>query len=212
MRRQIRPRTCRNLNWSGFYASNGGLSPNDDITHLRLASTTDGVNFTDLGPLQGLNDPTTVSLTGTRWLATAGTILKLRGGRFGLLFSGGNCIDVDSDAFHYIGYAESADLIHWTVINGLNNPIASVFPATLSVNAQGVPAAGGGTQLVTIPAHTPVVGDAPGWFSGRVYAPSATLFNEHNITVVFCRLPHTEAQERPGRLSDHWPVQLALVG
>jgi hypothetical protein len=46
----------------------------------------------------------------------------------------------DSDAFHYVGYAESTDLIHWTVINGLSNPIGSVFPAKVSVNAQGVPA------------------------------------------------------------------------
>jgi hypothetical protein len=53
---------------------------NDDITHLRLAETTDGINFTDKGILQGLNDPGSVSLTGTRWLATAGTILKLEGG------------------------------------------------------------------------------------------------------------------------------------
>ena len=59
--------------WASFYAVNGGLSPNNDITFLRLATTTDGVNFTDIGPLQGLNDPTTVSVTGTRWLATAGT-------------------------------------------------------------------------------------------------------------------------------------------
>ncbi len=159
-------------NWSSFYAQNGKLSPNDDITYLRLASTVDGVNFTDLGPLQGLNDPTTVSLTGTRWLATAGTILKTTSGRYGLLFSGGNCIDADSDAFHYIGYAESGDLTHWNVVNGINNPIASVFPATLSVDANGVPATGAGTSPVTIPASTPVVGNTLGFFAGRVYAPS----------------------------------------
>jgi len=200
--------------WSAFYASNGGLSPNDDITHLRLASTTDGVNFTDLGALEGLNDPTTVSMTGTRWLATAGTILKLPGHRFGLLFSGGNCIDADSDAFHYIGYAESTDLIHWTVVNGINNPIASVFPATLSVNAQGVPATGAGTSLVTIPAHTPVVGDAPGWFAGRVYAPSGTLLNERNLTVVFAGY-HTQKPKNGlgdyrtiGRFSLHSSLEL----
>jgi hypothetical protein len=200
--------------WSAFYAANGGLSPNDDITHLRLASTTDGVNFTDLGALQGLNDPTTVSMTGTRWLATAGTILKLPDHRFGLLFSGGNCIDADSDAFHYIGYAESTDLIHWTVVNGINNPIASVFPATLSVNAQGVPATGTGTSLVTIPAHTPIVGDAPGWFAGRVYAPSGTLFNEHSLTVVFAGY-HTQKPKNGlgdyrtiGRFSLHSSVEL----
>lgn len=207
-----------NTFWAGFYAANGGLSPNDDITFLRLASTTDGINFKDLGPLQGLNDPTTVSFTGTRWLATAGTILKLEGGRFGLLFSGGNCVDADSDSFHYIGYAESSDLIHWTVVNGINNPIISVFPATLSVNAQGVPATGSGTGLVTIPANTPVVGNTLGFFAGRVYAPSATRLHDNDITVVFAGY-HTQKPKNGlgdyrtiGRVSLHANQHLEVVG
>jgi hypothetical protein len=175
-----------NTFWAGFYAANGGLAPNDDITYLRLASTTDGVHFNDLGALQGLNDPTTVSITGTRWLATAGTILKVDDDRYGLLFSGGNCIDADSDAFHYIGYAESSDLIHWNVVNGINNPIISTFPVTMSVTAGGYPpATGSGTQTVTIPAEKPVAGNTQGWFAGRTYAPSATLFDRDTITVIF---------------------------
>jgi len=204
--------------WSSFYAQNGKLSPNDDITYLRLASTTDGVNFADLGPLQGLNDPTTVSLTGTRWLATAGTILKTASGRYGLLFSGGNCMDADSDAFHYIGYAESTDLIHWTVINGINNPIASVFPATVNVDANGVPATGNGTQLATIPASTPAVGNTLGFFAGRVYAPSGTQFDSKDITVVFAGY-HTQKPKNGlgdyrtiGRVSLHSQTPLATVG
>jgi len=36
-------------------------STNDDITTPRLAQTTDGIHFTDLGPVTGLNDPTTVA-------------------------------------------------------------------------------------------------------------------------------------------------------
>jgi hypothetical protein len=207
-----------NTFWANFYAANGGLAPNDDITFLRLASTTDGIHFTDLGALQGLNDPTTVSMNGVRWLATAGTIIKLHDGRFGLLYSGGNCIDADSDAFHFIGYAESTDLIHWTVINGLNNPIASVFPASLSVNAQGVPATGAGTSLVTIPARTPVVGDAQGFMAGRVYAPSATKFDDRNITVIFAGY-HTQKPKNGlgdyrtiGRFSLHSSQHLIAVG
>src|SRR3974390_151756 len=104
-----------NTYWAYFYAHNpAGTSVNDDITYLRLAQTTDGIHFTDLGALQGLNDPTDVTAFGTRWVATAGTILKLQGGKYGLFYSGGGCIDGDSDAFHYIGYAESRDLFHWT--------------------------------------------------------------------------------------------------
>ena len=203
--------------WSDFYAENGKLSPNDDITYLRLATTTDGVNFTDLGPLDGLNDPTAVSLTGTRWLATAGTILKLRNGRYGLFYSGGNCIDADSDAFHYIGYAESRDLIHWTVIYGLNNPIASVSRVTVAVDANGTPASTGGMGI-TIPAEMPVVGTTMGFFAGRVYAPSGTKFDRQDITVVFAGY-HTQKPKNGlgdyrtiGRVSLHSSVALEAVG
>jgi hypothetical protein len=175
-----------NTFWAGYYANNPfGTAVNDDITYLRLASTTDGINFTDLGALQGLNNTMDVSLTGTRWLATAGTILRLEDGRFGLLYSGGGCVDGDSDAFHYIGYAESRDLHHWTVVNGINNPIISTFPVTLSVNAMGVPATGAGSQLVTYPTDQPVAGNTQGFFAGRVYAPSAASFDRDDITVIF---------------------------
>jgi hypothetical protein len=176
-----------NTFWAGYYANNPfGTAVNDDITHLRLAQTTDGIHFTDKGILQGLNDPTDVTAAGTRWLATAGTILKLDGGRYGLFFSGGGCIDGDSDAFHYIGYAESKDLINWTVVNGINNPIVSTAPFTIDVHSGGIPVASGvaGTPL-TVPGKTAVVGNTMGWFAGRVYAPSATLFDQDNVTVVF---------------------------
>jgi hypothetical protein len=173
-----------NTFWAGYYANNPfGTSVNDDITYLRLAETTDGINFKDDGALKGLSDITDVTATGTRWLATAGTILKLEGGRWGLLFSGGGCIDGDSDAFHYIGYAESTDLINWTVINGINNPVVSTQPFSITVNAAGVPATTGTT--VNVPLNTPVVGNAMGFFAGRVYAPSAVLSSDHDITVFF---------------------------
>jgi hypothetical protein len=174
--------------WGPFYQSSAqGIGPNDDVTFLRLAQTVDGVNFTDLGPLQGLNDPTTTSPNGTRWLATAGTILKLDEDRYGLLFSGGNCMDADSDAFHYIGYAESTDLIHWTVVNGLNNPLMSIFPVTIGVDGSGnyVQLANGTPGTMAIPATNAVIGNTLGFFAGRIYAPSATLFDDHTITVVF---------------------------
>jgi len=173
-----------NTFWANYYAHNPfGTSVNDDVTYLRLAETTDGINFKDDGILLGLNDPTDVRATGTRWLATAGSILLLDSGKYGLLFSGGGCIDGDSDAFHYIGYAESTDLIHWTVLNGINNPIVSTAPFTIAVDPNGIPASGGAN--ITVPAQKPVVGNTMGWFSGRVYAPSATLFDSQDITVIF---------------------------
>ena len=173
-----------NTAWAGYYATNPfGTAVNDDITYLRVAQTTDGIHFTDLGALQGLNDPTTTSALGTRWLATAGTILRYANGTYGLFYSGGGCIDGDSDAFHYIGYAESADLFHWTVLHGLENPVISTAPFTMTVDSNGLPATTGTT--ITVPSHTPVGGNTMGWFQGRVYAPSGTIFDEHDLTIIF---------------------------
>jgi hypothetical protein len=152
-----------------------GDKPNHDVTTLRLAATDDGVNFTDLGPVNGVNDPTDVAPTGTRYVGPRGTILALANGRFGLLFSGGNCIDADSDALHYIGYAESTDMVNWRVVDGMDNPIASIAPVTVTVDG----------SSVTIPGTPPVVGDAQDWFAGRVYGPSATLVDGHTVSVVF---------------------------
>lgn len=178
--------------WNYYYNNNPfGTGTNDDITYLRLAQTTDGIHFQDLGPLQGLNDPRDITANGTRWLATAGTILKLNGARWGLLYSGGGCIDGDSDAFRYIGYAESTDLLHWTVVNGANNPLVETHPYTVVVDSMnrpifpGNPNAGATPVTITIPPVTPVVGGDMGWFQGRVYAPSATLSSHHDLTVTF---------------------------
>ena len=101
---------------------------NHDISNVRLATTTDGVHFTDLGIVTGLNDPTTVDYNKTRWVSPRGTLLDVHGdgSLWGLYFSGGNCLDGDSDAFHYIGYAESTDMMNWTVYNDINHPIASI--------------------------------------------------------------------------------------
>jgi hypothetical protein len=178
-----------NTAWATYYATNPfGTAVNDDITYLRLAQTTDGIHFTDLGVLQGLNDPTDVTAFGTRWLATAGTILKYEGGKFGLLYSGGGCIDGDSDAFRYIGYAESKDLIHWKVLNGINNPILITTPYTITVDSNGLPIFPPSTATgttITVPSGTPVGGKTNGFLAGRVYAPSATLFGDHDLTVFF---------------------------
>ena len=120
---------------------------NHDISNVRLATTTDGINFTDLGIVQGLNDPTTVDYNQTRWVSPRGTLIDINGdgSLWGLYFSGGNCLDGDSDAFHYIGYAESTDKMHWTVYNDINHPIASINTITTTNQA------GGAT--VTIPAQ-----------------------------------------------------------
>jgi hypothetical protein len=178
--------------WAPYYASNPfGTGTNDDITHLRLAETTDGIHFQDDGILNGLNNPMDVTATGTRWLATAGTILKLDGGKYGLFFSGGGCIDGDSDAFRYIGYAESRDLLNWQVINGLNNPILITTPYTITVDGNGLPVFPGpagpppGSTTIMVPSTPAVGGGTNGFHAGRVYAPSATPNGPYDLTVFF---------------------------
>jgi len=151
---------------------------NHDISNVRLATTTDGINFTDLGVVSGLNDPTTVDYTKTRWVSPRATLLDINGdgSRWGLLFSGGNCLDGDSDAFHFIGYAESTDKLHWTVYNDIDNPIASIN--TITTNNQ----AGGAS--VTIPAHPALVA-TKSWFAQRLYAPTATQIDSTHLSLTF---------------------------
>jgi hypothetical protein len=151
---------------------------NDDISNVRLATTTDGITFTDLGIVQGLNDPTTVDYTQTRWISPRGTLLDINGNGtlWGLYFSGGNCLDGDSDAFHYIGYAESADKVHWTVYNGIQNPIASINPIKVANQAGGA--------MVTVPAVAPLV-PTQSWFAERLYAPTATRIDATHLSMTF---------------------------
>lgn len=149
-----------------------GKTPNTDYVTVRLASTTDGVNFTDLGPVYGLNNQADTSLTGTRYIASRGTLVRFFHHKYGLFFSGGNCLDADSDAFHYIGYAESSDLRNWRVINGLNNPIASV--QSTNVTDPGT----------NIPATAPLI-PTQDWFQQRVYTPNALLNGKNQVTLIF---------------------------
>ena len=152
---------------------------NHDISYVRLAETSDGITFTDHGIVEGLNDPTTVDYNGTRWISPRGTLIDINGdgSRWGLYFSGGNCLDGDSDAFHYIGYAESSDMVHWTVYNDINRPIASINTITNVANQ-----AGGAS--VTIPAHAPVV-PTQDWFAERLYAPTAVQIDPTHLSVTF---------------------------
>jgi hypothetical protein len=151
---------------------------NHDISNVRLATTTDGVNFTDLGVVSGLNDPTTVDYNGTRWISPRATLLDVHGdgSLWGLYFAGGNCLDGDSDAFHYVGYAESTDKMHWTVYYDVNHPIASINTITATNQADG--------KMVTIPAQTPVV-PTQYWFAERLYAPTATRIDATHLSLTF---------------------------
>jgi hypothetical protein len=172
---------------------------NDDVEVVRLATTTNFVSFTDITPtnpvpssttgqtlqmVAGLSDPATTSYSGIRWIAPNGTLIKLSTGNWGLFFGGGNCLDGDSDAFHAIMYAESPDLKNWTVVNGINNPIASIAQQTGLTDPQT------GATNVTIPANTPLIGQSVAgglydWFSGRVYGPQAIVTSPNTVSLIF---------------------------
>jgi hypothetical protein len=147
---------------------------NYDVDTIRLASTTDGVNFTDLGATN-LLDPTTLSNLGLRYAAPNGSIVKLANGKFGLFFGAGNCQDGDSDGFHAIVYVENTDstMLNWTVVNGMNNPIAEVGFGQTPVTA---PLTGTSSQVST---------GQNGWFGGRVYTPQAEYLDPYHVSLIF---------------------------
>ncbi len=160
--------------------TNAPKSPNHDLVTIRIAATTDGVNFVDGGAVTGLNDPTTTDYSKLRYVAPNGTLIDLGAGHYGLIYAGGNCMDADSDAFHIIGYAENTtpySLKDWKVINGIDNPIASIETKTF-VNA-------GTGKSETHPANPPIVGTTKSWYAGRVYSPSATRVDDHTLALTF---------------------------
>jgi hypothetical protein len=147
---------------------------NYDVDTIRLASTTDGINFTDLGATN-LLDPTTKSNLGLRYAAPNGSIIKLSNGKFGMFFGAGNCQDGDSDGFHAIVYAENTDstMLNWTVVNGMNNPIAEVgYGQTPEV----APLTSTSSQTST---------GQNGWFGGRVYTPQAIYHDANHVSLIF---------------------------
>lgn len=140
-----------------------GKTPVEDVSTVRLARTEDGISFTDLGVATGLLDDT------TRFIGPRGTAIRTGDGadaRYGLFYSGGTLADADSDAFHYIGYAESKDLLAWTVVNGAKNPLLSRD----TTDASGTPQP---------------------WFAGRVYAPSLTFSADGNTATLMFAGYHT---------------------
>ena len=68
-----------------------------------------------MGIVQGLNDPTTVDYTKTRWVSPRATLVDIKGDQsvWGMYFSGGNCLDGDSDAFHFLGqpFGDGTDVV-----------------------------------------------------------------------------------------------------
>ena len=170
------------------FAVSPGRAANHDYVTQRIAYTTDGINFSDLGSVSGLADPTTTSYHGIRYLGSGGVFPLANpdgsyNGRYGLLFGAGNCLDGDSDGFHFIGYAEtvnSGDLMHWQVLNGVDNPIVSSGQITDPITS------------TVYPANTPLA-DALDWptskasnfYYGRAYGATVAYAGPNSLTMVF---------------------------
>jgi MYXO-CTERM domain-containing protein len=155
-------------------ATDGGAPP--DVTRLHLADTIDGITFTNDRPVTGIIESDQAAMVGPR-----GTLITYDDGHFGMFFSAGLAGE-DSDAFHYVGYAESSDLLTWTVMNGIDNPLLSIDPAT-DPNQQS-------------------------WYAGRVYAPNVVFGPDAcKATMVFTGYATTSPKRS---LSDN--RQVGVVG
>ncbi|MBV8564004.1 MAG: hypothetical protein JO273_00955 [Methylobacteriaceae bacterium] len=182
---------------------------NQDEIAIRVATTTDGITFKDVGVAAGLQDPNTLALNGIRWLGS-GSLIRISDGRVGMFFGAGNCLDNDSDGFHFLGYAETTkrvdepkDLLSWKVIYGFDNPILSTdtvvdpagptsYPAHPPlVNVHGADALSAAQVAPFVPPRPappyviPPGGYNSNFFSGRVYDPQAIYTNEETVTIVF---------------------------
>jgi len=207
--KQLNASTSNNCGLTPFWAltnidTHKARKPNTDVITIRVATTTDGIDFTDIGSATGLQNPASTAFNGVRWLGS-GSIIPLSNGHYGMFFGAGNCLDNDSDGFHFIGYAETrtvvngpSDLQSWTVINDFDHPILS----TDTVTDPGPP-------VVKYPANPPLVNVtgadvltaeqvAPwvpptvngttyntNFFSGRVYDPQAIYTDSSTVTIVF---------------------------
>ncbi|MBV1774210.1 hypothetical protein KSF73_00630 [Burkholderiaceae bacterium DAT-1] len=151
--------------------------PNHDIITVRVADTYDGKTFVDRGVATGLNDSTAVGYDKIRYVGSNGTVVNMGNGKYGLFFTGGNCLDANSDGQHFVAYAESTDTLTWTIINGADKPIASIKNVTV------------GTTVY--PATVPVV-TAPAsnnFYLGRISSPAVSQYDNYNIILTFSGSP-----------------------
>jgi hypothetical protein len=177
---------------------------NHDVISIRVATTSDGINFKDVGEANGLEQPTNTALNAIRWLGS-GSIMRIADGRYGMFFGAGSCLDNDSDGFHFIGYAETvdpvrkpSDLLNWHVVKDFDHPILSTdtvvdpsshqsYPANPPlVNVTGADALSA-AQVAPFPRPNVINGTtySSNFFSGRSYDPQAVWTDEHTVTIVF---------------------------
>ena len=139
---------------------------NEDLTVARAAYTYDGVHFTDLGTVSGLNDPASNSDSTLRFVGSRGTVINNPDGSLGLFLSGAYASDGDSDAFDQIFYSSSRDGQHWSAPTALLHTDYT-FHALAAQTTSSAPLG------------------ISGYYSGRVYDPTVVPTGNGNLTMIF---------------------------
>jgi hypothetical protein len=184
---------------------------NEDLAVVRVAYTTNGVDFssagldnggiisgqsngasnymdltnptTNAGPanLNAYATPGTQDATEMRWAGSAGSIITNPDGTYGLFLSGSWSADGDSDAFNQVFYSSSTDGEHWTVPTSV---VSTDYTFAASA-AQDAALAQGSDAPLGISAY----------YSGRAYGPSVVQNPDGTLTMMFAgyRIPKTIA-------------------
>ena len=156
---------------------------NEDYTVIRAAYTTDGQNFTDLGIVNGINNPaytgnagdlTPVGQTGTdlmRYVGSRGTIVANADGSYTMFMSGGDCNDGDSDAFEQIYTSTSSNGLTWST------PVPLIkTDQTFSSSAEQEAAETFGESIPL---------DTSAYYEGRDYDPTVVSNGNGTLTLLF---------------------------
>lgn len=178
------------------------LKNNEDLTVLRVAYTTNGVdfsstglandgvisgasngasNYTDINNPASTTSPANLNMYGSpgtavatemRFVGSGGTILVNPDGSYGLFLSGAWAADGDSDAFNQMWYSSSTDGENWSIPVSL---LSTDYTFGASQAQQGT------TNSLGINAY----------YSGRAYGPSVVQNPDGTLTMVFAgyRLP-----------------------
>jgi hypothetical protein len=192
---------------------------NEDYEVLRVAYTTDGVNFSDarlangglisgnntatsgynditnpttsVDPPNGLNQygPGQVDTTEMRWPGAAGTIIEYPDGTIGMFMSGAWAGDGDSDAFNQIYYTSSTDGEHWTEPVDV---VSTDYTFSALNKLQSDPSAGLGIS---------------GYYSGRAYDPTVFQNTNGSLEMVFAGYSTPKPLETTGSVLGTGPMQ-----
>ena len=168
---------------------------NEDLTVLRVAYTTDGTNFTDVGPISGASDgasdytdvnnpsaqtypssqdlsPGSLDTPELRYVGTRGTIVTYADGSIGMFDSGSWESDGDSDAFNQIFFTSSSDGGKtWSTPEDV---VSTDYTFSASETQDTELAAGHDDQL-----------GISAYYSGRAYSPTVVVNPDGTLTMVF---------------------------